>query len=387
MNRSKIAIVETVGGHGGNEFYDFGLCEFLSKDGVDVYLYTCSETHLDEEFNFSFVINKFFKGIYGRKNKFLRGLRFLKGSIHSVLHAKKNSIDIAHFHVYHFSILELFNILLFKIFGFQVLATIHDVHSFDKFESRRDDGFSLKTYLIMNICKMLLVHSDVAKNSLTKISKNPEKIRLVLHGDTDFVYNINKIPPQVAKSRVNINPDHSFILLFFGQIKSVKGLDVLLKSIPFMDSRVVLYVVGKCWKQDLNKYLSLVNKLGIDNRVHFINKYIHNKDVPFYFWSANAVCLPYIKIYSSGVVLRAMDYGCPVVCSDLDPLKAVISHGVTGLLFQSENPKDLATKVNYLIQNPSLSRKISINAKSFVDNEYSWTKVANETHKIYKELL
>ena len=35
----KVAMVEPIGGHRGNEFYDFGLCKSLQEVGVDVSLY------------------------------------------------------------------------------------------------------------------------------------------------------------------------------------------------------------------------------------------------------------------------------------------------------------------------------------------------------------
>lgn len=388
MNKKQnVAVVEPVGGHGGNEFYDFGLCEFLSRDGVKVFLYTCDETVLDEEGKFSFSVQKFYEGIYGNSNKVVRGLRFIKGSIKSILHAKSNEVEIVHFHIYHFSLLELFNVLIFKLLGINGIATIHDVHSFERFGSKKEDKFSFKTKLILKTCKKLLVHSELAKDSLLQIVKRADKVRYVPHGDTDFIYNKNRLGSKEAKRHINISCDQGFTLLFFGQIKAVKGLDVLLKSMVFVDSRVKLYVVGKCWKQDLDDYLALVTELGLNKRVEFINEYIDNRDVPFYFWAADAICLPYKKIYSSGVVLRAMDYGCPIICSDLEPLKSVVTDGETGLIFQSENPKELAKKVNELSGSYELCNLLSSKAKEFVDEEYSWTKVAEETHGIYKELM
>jgi len=40
----KVAQLEPVGGHGGMDYYDFGLCQGLSEAGVDVVLHTCDET-------------------------------------------------------------------------------------------------------------------------------------------------------------------------------------------------------------------------------------------------------------------------------------------------------------------------------------------------------
>src|SRR5690348_11476727 len=102
-NRVSIAIVEPIGGHGGNEFYDFGLCKSVAEEGFDVCFYTCDETRLDEKFSFPFTTKKLFNKIYGKDNKFIRGYRFVNAVNKIVRDLNKRNVKLVHMHFYHFS--------------------------------------------------------------------------------------------------------------------------------------------------------------------------------------------------------------------------------------------------------------------------------------------
>lgn len=383
---TRLAFVEPVGGHGGNEFYDFGLCQALTYAGCHVVLYTCDKTSLDLSHGFPFTVEKTYKGIFGSDSFLVRGLRYLRAAVLSALDARRRHLRIAHFHIYHFSLVEMLNVLSFRLAGLQCVATIHDVESFDKYDTKNEKRVTLTTRLILWLCKRFLVHSNLAKETLLSLGVSSESIRLVPHGDTDFLYGANRLPAPEARRKLAL-PETGTILLFFGQIKAVKGLDILLEAMPEVNRDIHLLIVGKCWKQDLDDYLSLVSSLGISDRVTFRNTYIQNEDVPLYFWACDAICLPYKKIYSSGVVLRAMDYQCPVICSDLPPLAQVVEDGKTGILFSAGDSSSLARQINRLCEDPALRHRILHYAKEYIDVNYSWPTVATATKRVYEEVV
>jgi len=73
-----VAVIEHVGGHGGMDYYDVGLCRGLLAAGCHVSLYTCDET-ADPA-----VANLRFRPVFGRlfasQNRWMRACRFLKES-------------------------------------------------------------------------------------------------------------------------------------------------------------------------------------------------------------------------------------------------------------------------------------------------------------------
>ncbi len=53
MSVLKVAIIEPVGGHGGMNYYDFGLALSLLQFGVKASVYTCDETVVPDKLPFS----------------------------------------------------------------------------------------------------------------------------------------------------------------------------------------------------------------------------------------------------------------------------------------------------------------------------------------------
>lgn len=94
----KVAVIEPVGGHSGMDYYDFGLCSGLAENGVNVTLYTCDETTIPK--NIDYRICRFYQNIYGKDKAWVRGLRFVRGSITSMLDAKRKGVQIIHLHFF-----------------------------------------------------------------------------------------------------------------------------------------------------------------------------------------------------------------------------------------------------------------------------------------------
>jgi glycosyltransferase involved in cell wall biosynthesis len=115
-------------------------------------------------------------------------------------------------------------------------------------------------------------------------------------------------------------------------------------------------------------------------------QYIPNQDVPLYFRAADIAVLPYRKIYSSGVLLRALDYGTPVVASDLAPLTSIIRDGVNGRVFETESPESLARVILEIIGDDTVLADLSAKGKETIEIQYSWKIVAQETMKVYRQL-
>jgi len=385
--RMNVAIVEPVGGHLGNEFYDFGLCKAIADEGITVTLYTCDETTLDTKFSFDFSVKKFFRGIYGETPKIIRGLRYIAGAFRTSSHAKKNGSRLVHFHIYHFANREFLNLFLFRRNGYKIVATVHDVESFEKFGKKINHTNYRKFEKRID---RVIVHSQHASDALTKyFTQFPkEKIHLVPHGDTDFLYRAD-CTKEEARKKLNLPVDKKLIL-FFGQLKKVKGVDVLLKAFvkvreAIPDSNLV--IAGQPWKMETNELEEIISSNGLEKDCTLNLKFIPNELVPYYYKAADIVVLPYRKIYSSSVMTRSLDYGAAIITSDLDTFKRIIVHGENGLLFQSENHTDLAEKIIYLLQNPSLAETLKSNAKKTSEEKFSWKAIGKQMNEIYRTTL
>ncbi len=383
----QISFVEPIGGHRGNDFYDFGLCKALSEANVDLTFYTCDETDLDQKFNFRFQTNKCFNRIYGKDFILIRGIRYFRGALKMIADAKRKKSKLVHLHIYHFAWREFFLLWLFRRNNFKVVATIHDVEDFQKYGSEINTA---KYKKFEKRIDRIIVHSDFAKSSLEKYFPefSADKIHQVPHGDTDFLFTDDCTVTE-ARQKLNLPIDKQLIL-FFGQIKKVKGLDVLLRAFALLrkiNQNVQLVVAGPTWKVDEEEFLDIISENKMENDCIMRMEYIANELIPFYFRAADIVALPYRKIYSSGVMIRSLDYASAIVASDLDVFKNVIHDGKNGILFQSENAEDLSKKMLSLLADKLLQEKLRIAAKKTADEKFGWKLIGEKVKAIYSLAL
>ncbi|HKZ45180.1 MAG TPA: glycosyltransferase family 4 protein, partial [archaeon] len=87
------------------------------------------------------------------------------------------------------------------------------------------------------------------------------------------------------------------------------------------------------------------------------------------------------------VILEAMASGLPVVTTKLAGAAELIEDGKDGLLL--DNPKssdEIARKLNYLIENDAMRRKVGKNARKKAE-KYTWKKTADEMLKVFEESI
>lgn len=386
----KIAILEPIGAHGGNDIYDYNLVNSLCiQDATEATLYTCDITKPKKGYN----VKLLYKSIYGNDNKFFRAIRYFKGTFISLLDAKKNKANIIHLHFFGFNSLEYTNLYMAKkIFGFTVIGTIHDVESFEKYAKNDTTKHDYRKFI--SLLSGIVVHTDYAKKELinnigTKLI-SPKKIKTIYACDLDYTtLNNNQIEMSKAREKLNLPLDRE-ILLFFGQIKKVKGLNILLEALAEVcieAPEILLVIAGKVWKDDFSEYEKLIQKHSLQNNIDLRISFVANDDVPYYFNAVNAIVLPYQKIYNSGVLIRAMSFATPIIASDFGPFKEFIDNNENGFLFKTGNKKDLAVTILNALQNKDKLLHIGKKGKTTIEQKFSLIEIGQQYCEFYNEVL
>jgi len=377
-----VAVIEPVGGHGGMDYYDFGLCEGLSEVGLRVALYTCDETPRNTATGYEVLLP--YRKIYGDDPAWRRGGRYVRGSIRALWSAKLRRARIAHFHFFHVGPLELFNVLGAKLLGFRVVVTAHDVQSF--VERLSVPWMVEKAYRLSD---RVIAQSKISKRELMTVLRVPEAhIALIPHGN--YIHLVAGMPAQEeARTRLGL-PNEAKVLLFFGQIKEVKGLDVLLQAMPRLIRKhpnTILLVAGKVWKDDFRRYQKQIDTLGISDNSELHIRFIPDPEVANYYAAADVVVLPYRRIYQSGVLLMAMSYGKPVVVSDIEGMTEVVSDGINGYVFPAGDAHALADTLAEALSNPEGLRLAGERALSHMQEHHDWNEIGRMTAACYRAAL
>ncbi|MAM05722.1 MAG: hypothetical protein CMD06_07195 [Flavobacteriales bacterium] len=381
MNK-KVAIIDTLGAHGGSfHYYTFGQAMGLIKSGYSVNIYTNNKTN-DPKINELYFFN-FYKDLFLSSFKIINGIRWIIGSIKSIFHARLSSISIFHFHIFYVNILILFNLFLVKILFGKTVITIHDVRSFGV-----EKESSIITRIVYFLTDLLLTHNEFSKLEIMKLFPTIKStIHIIPHGNYLPFINRN-IDKKQSKYYLNI-PQNKNVILFFGMIKKVKGLEVLLKAFKknvIKNPDLLLVIAGRVWKDDFSIYQDIIDRENLHEHCIIHNKFIKHSEVDYYYNASDLVVLPYKEIYQSGVMMMALSYEVAVLSSDLPPLKEIITDNETGFLFKSESSDSLSEKLNYIFSNKDIINRVK--KKGFINckEKYDWNHIGLLTANAYSTL-
>jgi glycosyltransferase involved in cell wall biosynthesis len=135
------------------------------------------------------------------------------------------------------------------------------------------------------------------------------------------------------------------IALFFGLVRSYKGVDVLLEAMALVERPLHLIIAGEFW-QDEAEYRAQIERLGLGTAVTILNKYVPDEEVAALMAAADVVVLPYRTATQSAIVQVAFGYGKPVITSDVGGLAEAVQHNCTGLIVPLEEPAALAATMD-----------------------------------------
>ena len=170
---------------------------------------------------------------------------------------------------------------------------------------------------------------------------------------------------RAAESPLNLTPRPVF--LFVGSLITRKGWRYLLEAAAQLVQRgmnsfsVVLAGDGE-QRQDL---LSMVAALRLESIVHLMGQ-VRYEDLGALFLASDVFVLPTLEDVWAMVVLEAMAFGKPVLCSQYAGAKELVEHGVNGFVFDPRNPGELADYMARFIQRPELIAKFGQKSKEII---------------------
>lgn len=184
------------------------------------------------------------------------------------------------------------------------------------------------------------------------------KGHLVAHGfDQNSIYvnplySISEIKP-IQQSRKDF--------LFAGQLVRGKGLDILLKAYAQLETEHKLIICGN-GKQEL-EFKQLASSLGLDEKVIWTGK-ISKDNLDKYYASAFCFLMPSRVPETFGLSgLEAMSFGTPVIATRVGGMDEWLIDGKTGIFVPSNDVEALASAMNKLQQDESLTTTLAKNAQ------------------------
>jgi len=256
--------------------------------------------------------------------------------------------------------------------------------------------FSLhKLFFLSKLIKMadsvIVTSQDYAKHSnIAKyLKKSPDKFLEVPNG-VDTLHFQPQPKDQALMENYNISPEDKVIVFVGGLDKAhyFKGIEYLLQAVTRLRRTAYSWKLLIIGEGDLRPtYESMASQLNIVARVMF-SGYVANADLPRYYNLADVVVLPSVdKSEAFGMALaEGMACGKPCIATNLPGVRTVIDDQVNGLVVEPRNVKDLANKINHLLDNPNLAAEYGLNGERKARRRYDWKQIGYQLDGLYRGL-
>jgi glycosyltransferase involved in cell wall biosynthesis len=209
--------------------------------------------------------------------------------------------------------------LVARLLGIRVIIEVHEILDTGEARLRGVRGYvGVLAPVLFRLATAFTVHSRFDEGLVRdryRLGKRP--VVVVPHAPYDHVHNApyaQRLPASRAA------PSEACNLLFFGVIRPYKGLENLIAAFdsvpPDQIAGYWLTVVGETW-EGWELPATLIRQSRYRERITFVNRYVHDRELDAFLRGSDAVVLPYVRSSLSGPLHVAMGYGLPVVISDV----------------------------------------------------------------------
>ena len=346
------------------------------------------------------IYGNFVKGIFGNQNSYLKFIHYNKFDIIFIYAAQQWTLD---------ALLESLAIIKCKKYlvpcGFSMLY---------------DKNYSTYFQILKNKLRFfdgIIFHTSAYRdyNFVKNSGIEESKLHLIPNGadENEFIDSIDKI---AAKKKLNLKDN--IILMTNGSLTNKKGLEEVLHAFSnvkvnqnislFINTdfqnnitykffmfikNLMIIILGK---GDTLNYLrnltNLANKIN-KQKNKFVKIVNYNRAELISLYQASDIFLFASKIeYSPLVIFEAMASQNAIISHDVGNVKEILEETKSGVLVKCEkneeslsiiNTHDFTQKIEFLINNPEIIKKLSNQGRLHFSKKYNWRTI----FKSYKDIL
>ncbi|MFX0132817.1 MAG: glycosyltransferase [Candidatus Hodarchaeota archaeon] len=305
---------------------------------------------------------------------------------------------------------EYFLILLFllKLFHIKTTITIHSFYTRKQVEIRAAKRLNNKFFkkiistIFIGFTKLVEILTDTIQFSTVRFhSKFKEKIlqeykmkpNKTLEIPHPCESNKNLISKSTARKKLDIT--QKLVLLCFGYIYPIKGIEYAIKALDFLKNRkdIILIIAGQTHPTEGLEYTSYLNDLikkgklrNKDINIRFINRFMSEEEVILLFSAADLILLPYTESYgTSGPYHQAIGFGKPAIAFKIG-LHWIDVTDKKIILCPFKDIRCLAKKIDFFYENPEELKKVSKKLLDHAEKE-TWEKFGERTIEYYKKII
>ncbi|MCX7956697.1 MAG: glycosyltransferase [Endomicrobia bacterium] len=182
-------------------------------------------------------------------------------------------------------------------------------------------------------------------------------------------------------------------LLFVGRFVEKKGVEYIIKAVNILKKRYPDIILYLCGDGELRSRLeSLVNSLSLNHNIIFLG-WKGREEITKLMMETKIFVLPSITASNGDmeglptVILEAMAQGLPVVSTFHAGIPEAVINGETGFLVPEKDEKSLAEKIDILLSDMALAKKMGLRGRELLEEKFNLSKQVEKLEQIYKEFI
>lgn len=235
------------------------------------------------------------------------------------------------------------------------------------------------TYFTYRHTKLIAV-GEMVKRNLTEYFNIPESQVYVIHNAVK-PFDGNIVPIELFdKERINGN----VLIGNIGRLSKQKGMQYFVEAAKITEKthpEARFIIVGD--GEEREKIQQLVESKKMQNKVLFLG---YRNDIQNIMIQLDFIVLSSLWEGLPLTPIEAFSVGKTVIGTAVDGTPEIIRDGVDGCLVEPHNPKQLAKKMNWLLEHPDTRRNMEKQALKRYQVEFSFDKLTQRYIKFYEEL-
>ena len=174
-------------------------------------------------------------------------------------------------------------------------------------------------------------------------------------------------------------------ILCVGRLVPAKGQHLLVKACHALKERGVAFhltLVGA--GPDRDSLEALATSLGIKDAVTFTGP-VGQGDIHAYYDKADIFALPSFAEGLPVVLMEAMAKGIPCVTTSITGIPELVHDGENGLLVAASDWEGLAERLQQLIKDPALRRRLGMAAREIVERDYDVWRNCDGMGEVFRQ--
>ncbi len=245
---------------------------------------------------------------------------------------------------------------------------------------KRPGDFMLAKYYV-NSCDAFITMSKSVTEDLKKFTTS-KPVSYIPHPIYDNFGEI--ISKAEARAKLGIS-DEDKVIMFFGIIRSYKGLDLLLKAMSkdnIKDRNIKLLVAGEFY-EDKTPYLDIIKNNHLENTVLMHDHFIANDDVKQYFCAADVVVQPYKSATQSGITQMAYHFEKPMIVTNVGGLPEIVPNGRAGWTVNPDEAEIAEAIIKFYDEE---KEQFFVDEVRKLKHQFSWGNMVKGIEDLYEQL-